>query len=59
MIYFNDFNEEFSRPIQMGDISEILGISEEEFQREGGDLQAANKMAYGFSFTDEPKYTQE
>jgi hypothetical protein len=56
MIYFNDFNEEFSREIEMYDVSEILGISEEEFQHAGGDLEAANKMAYGFSFTSDPKY---
>jgi hypothetical protein len=56
MIYFNDFNEEFSREVEMYDVPEILGISEEEFQDAGGDLDAANKLAYGFSFTEQPKY---
>ena len=58
-LFINDHIEKTSRLVNEGNVSEILGISAEEFSdlvSELGFLDAANSLAYGFSFEYEAMY---
>ena len=61
-LFINDHAERTSRLVNEGNVSEILGISAEEFSdlvSYLGFLDAANSLAYGFSFEYEAMYETE